>query len=50
MEGTKDLLSEEEQKLQYALKLKNEIMKDPQNAVVNLDKIIEELQNQIKNK
>jgi DNA-binding PadR family transcriptional regulator len=40
-------VSEEEQKLQYALKLKNEIMKDPQNAVVNLDKIIEELQSQI---
>lgn len=42
--------SEEELKLQYALKLKNEIMKDPQNAVVNLDKIIEELQNQVKKK
>ncbi len=40
-------ISEEEQKLQYALKLKNEILKDPQNAVVNLDKIIEELQSQI---
>lgn len=42
--------SEEELKLQYALKLKNEIMKDPQNAVMNLDKIIEELQNQVKKK
>lgn len=42
--------SEEEQKLQYAMKLKNEILKDPQNAVVNLDRIIEELQNQIKKK
>lgn len=40
--------SEEEQKLQYALKLKAEIMKDPQNAMVNLDKIIDELQGQIK--
>lgn len=40
-------VSEEEQKLQYALRLKEEIMKDPQNAVVNLDRIIEELHNQI---
>lgn len=39
---------EEEQKLQYALRLKEEIMKDPQNAVINLDKIINELQSQIK--
>lgn len=43
-------VSEEEERLQYALKLKNEILKDPQNAVVNLDRIIEELQSQIKNK
>lgn len=42
--------TEEEQKLQYALKLKAEIMKDPQNAMVNLDKIIDELQIQIKKK
>jgi len=42
------ILSEEEQKLQYTFKLKNEILKDPQNALVNLDKIIEELQNQMK--
>ena len=42
------ILSEEEQKLQYTVKLKNEILKDPQNALVNLDKIIEELQNQMK--
>jgi len=43
-------VSEEEQKLQYAMKLKNEILKDPQNAVVNLDKIIEELQSQLNKK
>jgi len=42
--------SEEDQKLEYALKLKNEIMKDPQNAMANLDKIIEELQNQVNKK
>ncbi len=42
--------SEEELKLQYALKLKEEIMKDPDNAVTNLDKIIEQLQDQIKSK
>jgi DNA-binding PadR family transcriptional regulator len=41
-------LSDEEQKLQYTVKLKNEILKDPQNALVNLDKIIEELQSRIK--
>lgn len=41
-------VNEEEQKLQYALKLKEEIMKDPQNAMVNLDKIISELQKQTK--
>jgi DNA-binding PadR family transcriptional regulator len=41
---------EEELKLQYALKLKEEIMKDPDNAVINIDKIIEELRSQIKNK
>jgi DNA-binding PadR family transcriptional regulator len=45
-----DMVSEEEQKLQYTVKLKNEILKDPQNALVNLDKIIEELQNQMKKK
>lgn len=39
--------SEEEAKLNYALKLRAEIMKDPENAVINLDKIIEELQNQV---
>lgn len=44
----KSTATEEEQKLQYALKLKNEILKDPENAVVNLDKIIKELQSQIK--
>ncbi|MBH1939833.1 PadR family transcriptional regulator [Mobilitalea sibirica] len=38
----------DEEKLQYALKLKNEILKDPQNAVANLDKIIKELQNHVK--
>lgn len=42
--------TEEEQKLKYALRLKEEIMKDPQNAVINLDKIIDELQQQIKSK
>jgi hypothetical protein len=41
-------MTEEELKLQYTMKLKNEIMKDPKNAVVNLDKIIEELQRQMK--
>ena len=41
-------LTEEEEKLQYTIKLKNEILKDPGNAVTNLDKIIEELQKQIK--
>jgi Predicted transcriptional regulators len=40
----------DEQRLQYALLLKNEIMKDPQNAVDNLDKIIEQLQKQIKDR
>lgn len=43
----KSTASEEEQRLQYALKLKNEILKDPENAVVNLDKIIHELEQQI---
>lgn len=42
--------SEEELKLQYAMRLKSEIMKDPQNAVVNLDRIIEELQSQVRKK
>lgn len=42
--------TEEEQKLQYALKLKEEIMKDPQNAVDNLDKIIDQLMSQIPKK
>lgn len=46
----RQILSDEEIKLQYTLKLKNEIMKDPQNAVVNLDRIIAELQGQIKKK
>jgi DNA-binding PadR family transcriptional regulator len=40
-------VSEDELKLQYAMKLKNEILQDPQNALANLDKIIEELQGQI---
>lgn len=38
------------QKLKYAEKLKNEIIKDPKNAVDNLDRIIAELQKQIKSK
>lgn len=46
----KSTSSEEEQRLQYALKLKNEILKDPENAVVNLDKIIHELELQIKDR
>ena len=46
----KNRLSEEEQRLQYALKLKNEILNDPENAVVSLDKIIYELESQIKKK
>lgn len=41
-------VSEEEQKLQYARKLKKEILKDPENAVVNLDRIIQELEKQVK--
>jgi DNA-binding PadR family transcriptional regulator len=44
----KSSTTEEEQRLQYAIKLKNEILKDPENAVVNLDKIIGELQKQVK--
>lgn len=44
------VLTEEEQKLSYALKLKDEIMKDPENAMINLDKIIEQLESQIKKK
>lgn len=42
--------SYEEKKLQYALKLKDEILKDPQNAISNLDQIIEQLQKQKKMK
>ncbi len=49
MEGNNSV-SDEEQKLQYVVKLKNEILKDPQNAVVNLDRIINELETQIMNK
>ncbi len=46
----KNSVSEEELRLQYAMRLKDEIMKDPENAVVNLDKIINELESQIKKK
>lgn len=46
----KSIISEEEQRLQYALRLKNEIIRDPENAVFNLDKIINELESQIKSK
>lgn len=42
--------SENEQKLQYAKKIKDEIMKDPENALMNLDKIIEELQSHVDKK
>lgn len=42
--------TEDQQKLQYVLKLKAEMMKDPQNAMDNLDKIIDQLQSQIKQK
>lgn len=45
-----NLTSEDEQKLQYTIKIKEEIMKDPEKAVMNLDKIIEELQKQVKKK
>ena len=48
--GEKNNVSEEEQRLQYALKLKDEIMRDPENAVDNLDKIISELESQINKK
>jgi len=41
-------LSEVEEKIFYTERLKNEILKDPKNAVGNLDKIIEELKSQIK--
>jgi DNA-binding PadR family transcriptional regulator len=43
-------LSEEEQKLLYVRKLKEEVLKDPENAVVSLDKIIDELESQIRKK
>jgi len=39
--------TEAEKKLRYVQRLKEEIMKDPQNAVFNLDKIIEDLQKQV---
>lgn len=45
MEDSKNVSADEE-KLQYAMKLKNEILKDPQNAISNLDLIIEQLQKQ----
>lgn len=40
----------EEQNLQYAIKLKEEIMENPEKAMVNLDKLISQLQSQIKKK
>lgn len=43
-------IPQEEEKLQYTMRLKDEILKDPENAVTNLDKIIKELQRQIKMK
>lgn len=43
-------LSEEEQKLLYVRKLKEEVLKDPENALVSLDKIIGELESQISKK
>lgn len=39
--------SADREKLKYAMKLKEEILNDPQNAVANLDKIIEQLKTQI---
>ncbi len=42
--------SEDEQKLKYALRIKEEILNDPQNAMMNLDKIINELQMKVKKK
>lgn len=46
--GEEREVSIDEEKLQYALKLKDEILKDPQNAISNLDQIIEQLQKQKK--
>lgn len=43
----KDTDTEDEKKLSYAIKLKEEILKDPNNAVMNLDRIIEQLQKQM---
>lgn len=40
--------SAEEQRLQYVKKIREEILQDPANAVVNLDRIINELEKQIK--
>jgi DNA-binding PadR family transcriptional regulator len=40
--------SEVDEKLNYIHSIKNEILKDPDNAIVNLDKIIEELSKQKK--
>lgn len=37
-------VSAEEQKLQYAKRIRDEILRDPTNALVNLDRIIEELE------
>jgi len=39
--------SEVEEKLAYVEKLKGELLKDPQNAIQNLDKIIDELKKQM---
>lgn len=40
-------LTDVEEKIVYTEKLKNEILKDPSNAIVNIDKIIEELRKQL---
>lgn len=45
-----DTVSDDEQKLKYTVKLKDELLKDPKNALVNLDKIIEKLESQVKKK
>lgn len=45
---TDNKLSEVEEKILYTEVLKKEILKDPSNAINNLDKILEELKNQIK--
>ncbi len=46
--NTEKPLSDVDEKIIYTERLKNEILKDPNNAVVNLDRILEELKSQVK--